>query len=71
MKPEDWKTPASIEVKVKQMITDHAWGNGDTLWPLRVALSGQQKSPTPFELLYVLGEAESALRINHAIELLS
>jgi nondiscriminating glutamyl-tRNA synthetase len=70
MKPEEWNTPATIEAKIKQMITDHGWGNGDTLWPLRVSLSGKEKSPSPFELLYVLGEVESTQRIRHAIELL-
>lgn len=70
MKLEDWASAATIEVKVKQMIADHGWGNGDTLWPLRVSLSGKQKSPAPFELLFVLGEKESVKRIQGAIDLL-
>lgn len=70
MKPEDWASPSTIEAKVKQMVADHGWGNGDTLWPLRVALSGKAKSPTPFEYLFVLGEAESEKRIAKAIEVL-
>lgn len=68
MKPEDWASVSTIEVKVKQMIADHGWGNGDTLWPIRVALSGKQKSPSPFELLFVLGTEESVMRIQRAIE---
>ncbi|MFA5129547.1 MAG: glutamate--tRNA ligase [Patescibacteria group bacterium] len=67
MKPEDWASSAALEAKVKQMIQDHEWGNGDTLWPLRVALSGKQKSPPPFDLLFVLGEEESVRRIKRAI----
>lgn len=71
MKPEDWSSVSTIETKVKQMIADHGWGNGDTLWPLRVSLSGKQKSPSPFELLYILGETESVNRIQQAIDILS
>ncbi|MBI3046643.1 MAG: glutamate--tRNA ligase [Candidatus Harrisonbacteria bacterium] len=43
-------------------------GRGEFLWPLRVALSGKDKSPGPFELMEVLGKEESLRRINIAIE---
>jgi glutamyl-tRNA synthetase len=43
---------------------------GDLLWPLRVALTGVQKSPSPFEVAWVLGKNESLKRIQRAIELL-
>lgn len=42
-------------------------GRGDVLWPLRFALSGQKASPSPFELLDVLGKQESLTRIDLAI----
>ena len=45
-------------------------GKGSTLWPLRVALSGQDKSPDPFTLLCVLGKNESLHRIQTAIDIL-
>lgn len=45
-------------------------GKGDVLWPLRYALSGQDRSPDPFTLLYILGKEESMKRIMKAIELL-
>lgn len=41
---------------------------GDLLWPLRVALTGEQKSPSPFEVAWVLGKEESLKRIKKAIE---
>ncbi|HEY0220816.1 MAG TPA: hypothetical protein VGC58_01185 [Candidatus Paceibacterota bacterium] len=44
-------------------------GRGDVLWPLRVALSGKEKSPDPFTLLYILGKEESIKRINKALDL--
>ncbi len=45
-------------------------GKGSVLWPLRVALSGKDKSPDPFTLLAILGKAESLKRIQTAQNLL-
>lgn len=42
-------------------------GKGDVLWPLRVALTGQDKSPDPFVSAYLLGKDESLTRIKTAI----
>jgi glutamyl-tRNA synthetase len=42
-------------------------GNGPVLWPLRVALSGKEKSPDPFTLLSVLGKEVSLQRLQSAI----
>lgn len=64
-------TPTSLEQTVKQLIADKGWTNGDTLWPLRVALSGQEKSPSPFELLWTYGKQRSLDRLQAAITSLS
>jgi len=40
---------------------------GDVFWPIRVALSGLEKSPSPTEILEVLGKEESLKRIQLAI----
>jgi len=45
-------------------------GRGAVLWPLRYALSGQQRSPDPFTLISVLGKDESISRIRKAIAIL-
>jgi glutamyl-tRNA synthetase len=45
-------------------------GVGDVLWPMRVALCGEQNSPGPFEIAEVLGKKESLKRIVSAIKLL-
>ena len=45
--------------------------NGNVLWPLRVALSGSERSPSPFELLWTLGEGESVHRIKMALSKLA
>lgn len=47
-----------------------AHSKGNVLWPLRVALSGREKSPSPFELIYVFGKEETIRRIDGAINLL-
>ncbi len=65
-----WHTPASLETYVKTLIEKRGWGNGEVLWPLRVALSGQKQSPGPFELLWALGKERAFARIEHAIKLL-
>ncbi len=45
--------------------------SGLVYWPLRVALSGKDKSPDPVELLFVLGKEESLGRIEISIKKLS
>lgn len=45
-------------------------GRGAVLWPIRYALSGQERSPDPFTLISILGIEESLSRIQKAIELL-
>jgi len=42
-------------------------GKGDVLWPMRFALSGQEKSPDPFTLAFVLGKEKTLERISFAI----
>jgi len=55
------------------LIFDYATNNGrgQVLWPLRVALSGKEKSPDPFTLCYILGKKETLLRLDNAIKKLS
>jgi glutamyl-tRNA synthetase len=49
------------------LIKERELGNGDTLWPLRVALSGQERSPSPFELAEIFGKEKSMDRARQAI----
>jgi glutamyl-tRNA synthetase len=64
---DEWHAPTALEQPIKVLIANKGWGNGDTLWPLRVALSGQKQSPGPFELLYALGRERSLARLDRAI----
>lgn len=43
-------------------------GRGDVLWPLRVALSGKEKSPDPFTIAELIGKGEALARIARAAE---
>lgn len=43
-------------------------GRGGVLWPLRVSLSGKERSPDPFTLLSILGRTEGLLRATYAQE---
>lgn len=43
-------------------------GKGEVLWPLRVALSGRERSPDPFTLAYILGQTETLVRIKTACD---
>jgi glutamyl-tRNA synthetase len=45
-------------------------GRGAALWPLRYALSGQERSPDPFTLISILGAEESRVRIQNALDIL-
>lgn len=65
-----WHEPASLEKNIKALIEARAWSNGEALWPLRVALSGQKQSPGPFALLYALGRERSLSRLETAIGML-
>lgn len=38
-------------------------GRGAVLWPMRVALSGKEKSPDPFEIASILGKEETLKRL--------
>jgi len=40
---------------------------GDLLWPLRASLTGEQKSPSPFEVAWVIGKEETLKRLEKAI----
>ncbi|HEX8993795.1 MAG TPA: glutamate--tRNA ligase [Candidatus Paceibacterota bacterium] len=46
-------------------------GRGAVLWPLRYALSGQERSPDPFTFIAILGPEESISRIQKAIAILA
>lgn len=66
-KYSEW-TKEYIEKSLLAFIKELGLSNGDVLWPLRVALTGQDKSPTPFEVAGILGKDKTLARIDDAIE---
>jgi glutamyl-tRNA synthetase len=57
--------------KVLDEFSSKVGDRGSVYWPLRVALTGKEKSPDPVDILSVLGKEESLKRIETAIKKLS
>jgi len=55
------------EKRIKTWLKDNNKGIGDYLWPLRVTLSGVQRSPSPFELLAIISKDEAEKRVMSVI----
>ncbi|MDD5069008.1 MAG: glutamate--tRNA ligase family protein, partial [Candidatus Pacebacteria bacterium] len=55
---------------IKSAVWDYATkeGKGEVLWPLRVCLSGLDKSPDPFTIAEIVGKKETLERIKIAVE---
>lgn len=64
----------NIESKTKAWILDQGFDTGSVLWPFRVALTGLEKSPSPFEVAGCLvlgkGKEEVLSRLKEAINIL-
>ncbi len=60
----------------QQIIKDTLWpfaeheGRGVVLWPMRVALSGKEKSPDPFSIAEIIGKEDALQRLTNVIEIL-
>ncbi|TSC84846.1 MAG: glutamate--tRNA ligase GltX [Parcubacteria group bacterium Gr01-1014_13] len=66
----DWNKE-KLEEKIGEWVGQNGYSTGSVLWPMRAALSGQEKSPGPFEIAEVLGKDAVLERINLAIGKLS
>jgi len=67
---EEWNSQG-LQMKLGLVVERNNLTNGDVFWPIRVALSGQEKSPSPVELLVALGKEESLKRIKKAVKKLT
>ncbi|MBP7060572.1 MAG: glutamate--tRNA ligase [Candidatus Moranbacteria bacterium] len=63
-----WEDPKHIEEKLLEAAGEK---RGDLLSPLRVALTGAPRSPSPAQVAWVLGRKESLARLKKAIAKLS
>lgn len=64
----DW-TEQNIHDTVMAAIAEAGKKNGAVLWPLRIAISGQESTPGgAFEIAYLLGKDETLRRVHAALE---
>jgi glutamyl-tRNA synthetase len=56
-----------LQMKIGLIVDRNNLTNGDVFWPVRVALSGEEKSPSPVELAFALGKDETISRIKRAM----
>ncbi len=61
-----WKSVEALHDMLVFVAKNNKLHNGDVFWPTRVALSGAAASPSPAEMLYLLGKDESLLRLKSA-----
>lgn len=61
-------TPDHTEPALRAAAKDNDLKDGELLWTVRVALSGKPASPGTFELIELLGQAESLKRIKTALK---
>ncbi|MEI7690749.1 MAG: glutamate--tRNA ligase [bacterium] len=66
----EWGNVENFDGLLSDIVEKNRLTNADVYWPLRVALSGKDKSPSPAELLWVLGKDESIIRLHKALSLL-
>ncbi len=58
---------AKIQDIIMEYLQKNEKGTGDYLWPMRVALTGEKASPSPFEMAWALGKEETISKITNAI----
>ncbi len=63
----DFASVELVEKAIKGYIDSKGLANGNVLWPMRVALSGQKASPGPFELAWVFGREQTLKRLKNAL----
>ncbi len=64
----DYSSLDALKAPILEAIATAGKKNGQVLWPLRVALSGEEFSPGAFELAYILGRDESVSRVKKVLE---
>ena len=67
---KEWTTQ-ELQMQLGLVVTRNNMQNGDVFWPVRVALSGEEKSPSPAELAAALGKKKTLERIKDAIKKLT
>ncbi len=68
---ESFSDAKSLESLTIAQVAAQGWTNSESLWPLRVALTGRAMSPGPFEVAWALGKEKTIARITTAIQTLA
>ena len=63
----DYSSLDALKPSLLTAIANAGKKNGQVLWPLRVALSGEEFSPGAFELAYILGKEKTIQRVQAVI----
>ena len=60
----------SSSESIKAAVWDYAEkeGKGEVLWPMRVALTGLERSPDPFTVAYIIGQTDTLRRLQAAYD---
>ena len=64
--PAESFSSKELERSLLAWIDDNDLGRADTLWPMRVALTGKEKSPSQFDIAAALGKEETLRRLGIA-----
>lgn len=67
LKATDFSSLENLKEIFIPAIAESGRKNGQVLWPMRIALSGEEFSPGAFELAYILWKEESIRRIQRII----
>ncbi len=59
----DFSTVESIKAAVWSYVEET--GKGEVLWPMRVALTGKERSPDPFTVAYIIGSESTLERLKN------
>ena len=60
-------TVEALQKDIKGWITSNAIGFGKVMMPLRLALVGELQGPDVFDIMFMIGKAETVQRINKLI----
>ncbi|MFS4483497.1 glutamate--tRNA ligase [Hyunsoonleella sp. 2307UL5-6] len=63
-------TVENLQTDIKGWVTSNEIGFGKVMMPLRLALVGALQGPDVFDIMYLIGKAESLKRISNAIEVI-
>ncbi|WP_299098176.1 glutamate--tRNA ligase [uncultured Winogradskyella sp.] len=61
-------TVVNLQTNIKGWITDNEIGFGKVMMPLRLALVGALQGPDVFDIMYMIGKAETVKRIENLIK---